>query len=201
MTKDVFYLKKFFGFTRTGTSLVGRSLRKGIAQREIRRVASVVLIGAFTAVVLARNLTNMGGNFALAVTTPVVTIDATTISSVQKPVEFEYESRGLSWFHAGADLVAPTGTLVRAIMAGTVREVDSGYFGYGKYIVVDHDSGYQSLYAHLSKISVTAGQKLNLATKLGEVGSTGFSTGPHLHLEVRQNGNLINPADIVPGVK
>lgn len=145
---------------------------------------------------------NIGGTLALALETPIKpTIDVTTVSVVQAPVEFTYESRGLSWYHAGADLVAKTGTPVKPIMAGVIKEVNFGNFGYGNHIIITHAGNLESLYGHLSKIKVEKGQKVFLDTIIGEIGSTGFSTGPHLHLEIRQNEKLLNPADIVPGVR
>ena len=178
-----------------------RSLR--LWHRHIRGAIGVALIALVTFVVLIHSLNNMGGNLVLAFNAPVIkpTIDATTTALVQKPLEFSYESRGFSWFHTGADLVAELGTPVKPSMAGTVKEVNFEYFGFGNHIIIDHGAGLESLYGHLSKIKVEKDQKVNLDTIIGEVGSTGFSTGPHLHLEIHQNGNLVNPADIVPGVK
>lgn len=162
-----------------------------------------LLVVLATIIVLSHSLSNIGGNLTLAFASPVVkpVIDVTTVELVQKPVEFSYESRGLSWYHDGADLVAPTGTPVKPIMAGTIKEINRWYFGLGNHIIIEHGAGLQSTYGHLSKIKVEQGEKVTLNTVIGEVGSTGFSTGPHLHLEIHQNGNLVNPADMVPGVK
>lgn len=194
-------LKRFFGFTRSGASVVGRRALKVLARHEIQRGAQVSLVVLATAMILIHSLANTGGNFVLAFNTPQATIDAGTVNSIQAPIAFEYESRGYSWFHAGADLVAPTGTPVHPIMVGTVAEVNHLYWGFGNHVIVKHDNGYESIYGHLSKTEVETGQKVTLETELGKSGSTGFSTGPHLHLEIHQNGNLVNPADIVPGVK
>jgi len=68
-------------------------------------------------------------------------------------------------------------------------------------VIITYAGDLESLYAHLSKINVEKGQKVFMDTVIGEIGSTGFSTGPHLHLEVKQNEKLVNPADIVPGVR
>lgn len=169
--------------------------------RRARRLLGIGLIALASAVIIAHNFANIGGNVALAFNTPTVTIDAHTVHAVQSPINFRYESRGMSWFHRGVDLVAPTGTAVRPIMAGTVKEVNHYKYGYGVHVIVTHDEGYESIYGHLSKTEVKKGQKVGLETQLGKSGSTGFSTGPHLHLEIHQNGVLVNPADIVPGVK
>ena len=76
---------------------------------------------------------------------PTVTADLVTSVSIQKPIEFTSESRCVSWFHAGADLVAPVGTSVRPIMEGSVTSVDNNAWGggYGKHIIVSHAQGYE----------------------------------------------------------
>lgn len=75
-------------------------------------------------------------------------------------------------------------------MANTA--VTPGY-GYGKYVIIDHGGGIQTLYAHMSALSVTVGQTVAQGEKIGEVGSTGWSTGPHIHFEIRKDGQAINP--------
>lgn len=94
--------------------------------------------------------------------------------------------------HHGLDLAAPTGTPVRAVTDGTVVRVgDAG--GYGLLVEVDHGDGITSRYAHLSAIDVAVGDVLDAGQRLGAVGSTGASTGPHLHLEVRVDGAPVDP--------
>ncbi len=196
--------KRIFGFTKTGASVVGKYARRLLLRRETQRVLGVSLVGLATATILVKSLANIGGGSVLALNTiqaPKATIDASTTHSVQTPLKFTYESRGVSLFHSGADLVADTGTPVHPIMEGEVEAVKHESTGFGNHIIVKHGQGYQSTYAHLSQTEVEPGQKVGLDTELGKSGSTGFSTGPHLHLEIHQNGQLINPADLVPGVK
>jgi murein DD-endopeptidase MepM/ murein hydrolase activator NlpD len=96
-------------------------------------------------------------------------------------------------FHYGLDIVARVGTPVAASAAGVV--VKSGFEAqYGNMVVVDHGAGYRSVYAHMSSRSVEEGTFVNRGEELGKVGSTGRSTGPHLHYEVRVNGLPVNPA-------
>ncbi|MBW9213272.1 peptidoglycan DD-metalloendopeptidase family protein [Mumia sp. zg.B53] len=95
--------------------------------------------------------------------------------------------------HTGLDLAAPTGTPVRAISAGTVTEVGWGG-AYGNLTQIRHQRGFSSWYAHQSRQSVTVGQHVETGQKIGTVGSTGNSQGPHLHLEIRVNGRPVNPA-------
>ncbi|MEA5515565.1 M23 family metallopeptidase [Nodularia sp. UHCC 0506] len=87
-------------------------------------------------------------------------------------------------FHAGTDLAAPTGTPVVAVAAGTVQNAN-WMGGYGLTVTVNHASAQQTLYAHLSELFVQPGQRVEQGTVIGRVGSTGNSTGPHLHFEVR----------------
>jgi murein DD-endopeptidase MepM/ murein hydrolase activator NlpD len=94
--------------------------------------------------------------------------------------------------HAGVDLAAPIGSPVSAASGGHVST--AGWSGnYGLLVVVDHEGGLQTRYAHLSRISVMPGQRVLEGQLLGLVGSTGRSTGPHLHYELRQNGRAVNP--------
>ncbi|ADD42778.1 M23 family metallopeptidase [Stackebrandtia nassauensis] len=84
------------------------------------------------------------------------------------------------------------GDAVASSAAGTVATVrDLGGSSYGKYVVVSHGSGWQTLYAHLKSFSVKVGQKVNTGSKIGTVGSTGGSTGPHLHYEQKLNGSAV----------
>lgn len=95
-------------------------------------------------------------------------------------------------FHAGIDLVASAGTQILATSPGVITEAGwSG--GYGYCVAVDHGNGYHTLYGHLSRVDVIAGQKVTSGQRLGLVGSTGRSTGPHLHYEVRINGRPVDP--------
>ena len=81
-------------------------------------------------------------------------------------------------------------------MSGTV--VFTGISNvFGKYVIIDHGNGYKTLYAHMSKIIATKGQFVGQNTKIGLVGSTGYSTGPHLHFTVYKNGNLVNPMSVL----
>jgi murein DD-endopeptidase MepM/ murein hydrolase activator NlpD len=95
--------------------------------------------------------------------------------------------------HNGVDLGCPIGTPVFAAAAGTIIVADpDGYNGgYGKYIVIKHGNGTQTLYAHLSSIFISVGQEVNQGDRIGSTGNTGRSTGPHLHFEVRGGTNFI----------
>jgi len=96
--------------------------------------------------------------------------------------------------HTGVDLDWRNGSDIIASDSGTVVAVGYGWGGgYGNHIIIDHGNGYQTLYAHLSKIDVKQGQNISKGQHIGVMGSTGNSSGTHLHFEIRQNGVAINP--------
>jgi murein DD-endopeptidase MepM/ murein hydrolase activator NlpD len=97
-------------------------------------------------------------------------------------------------FHPGIDLPAPFGTPVFAARAGRVTWGGWRAGGYGNLVSIAHGSGVRSLYGHLSSVAVTRGEEVDTGTFLGRVGSTGFSTGPHLHFEIRVRGAAVDPA-------
>jgi len=97
--------------------------------------------------------------------------------------------------HTGMDFTAPIGTEIYATGNGTVVKVENDGRGYGNNVVINHGYGYETLYGHMSKFKVRPGQKVNRGDLIGYVGNSGSSTGPHLHYEVRKNGNPINPVN------
>lgn len=102
-------------------------------------------------------------------------------------------------FHKGMDFTAKTGTPIYATGDGTVRKADASLSGFGNHIEISHGYGYMTLYAHLSKYKVKAGQKVKRGDIIGYVGSTGRSEAPHLHYEVHKNGEVVNPLNFYYG--
>ena len=102
-----------------------------------------------------------------------------------------YKVRKMHW---GMDFSAPTGTEIFATGDGKVVEVKKKYNGYGHHIKIQHGFGYETLYAHMSKILVKKGQRVERGEVIGLVGSTGTSVAPHLHYEVFKEGKRVNPA-------
>lgn len=103
-----------------------------------------------------------------------------------------YKRFGLAG-HNGLDLAVPVGTPVLAAAAGTVIKTGFEADGYGNYVKTAHDGNYASIYAHLSEIWVKNGQVVEAGQQIGLSGSTGFSTGPHLHFEIRRDNQAIDP--------
>lgn len=137
----------------------------------------------------------------------------------QKPVvrRVSYQERGMRWplsefhittyfgqrgafqrFHTGIDLAAPYGTPVYAAKSGQVEVAGWSTFGYGLHVLLGHGGGVETLYAHLSRIAVRPGAWVEAGELIGYVGSTGWSTGPHLHFEVRVEGVPRNPLAYLP---
>jgi murein DD-endopeptidase MepM/ murein hydrolase activator NlpD len=101
-------------------------------------------------------------------------------------------------FHSGLDLAAPAGVDVRAAAPGLVVLVQHDELGYGTHVVLDHGGGVTTMYAHLLDASVHTGDLLLEGDRVGLVGSTGNSTGPHLHFEVREQGHPVDPEAHLP---
>ncbi len=103
---------------------------------------------------------------------------------------------GVASNHTGIDMACPTGTPIRAAMSGKVAYVGWSNI-FGNYVIINHGNGYQTLYGHMSQTLAKKGQEVDHNTKIGLVGSTGYSTGPHLHFTVYKNGNLVDPLSLL----
>ena len=110
-------------------------------------------------------------------------------------------AQGFHVFHRAIDILAPIGTPIKPIASGIVKEVSFGRLGWGNTVVVKHDNNLVSRYAHLREINVKFDSRIDKDTQIGTVGMTGWSTGPHLHLEIYENGKAINPLTVLPQFK
>ncbi|WBB62702.1 M23 family metallopeptidase [Streptomyces sp. WMMC500] len=155
----------------------------------------------FTAPIATSAMLAAGAGMVVALGSGVATADSKP--DWVKPVSADYDltasynQGGARWTskHSGQDFAAPTGTNVRSVHSGTV--VEAGWGGaYGNNIVIKHGDGIYTQYAHLSKIDVSVGETVNAKTEIGKIGTTGNSTGPHLHFEVRTSpyyGSAVDP--------
>ena len=103
---------------------------------------------------------------------------------------------GVRRFHNGIDLAGPTGTPIHAAMAGKVAKIGV-HPTYGKYIIVVHSGGYQTWYAHLNKTRIEEGKIVDQGQLIGEMGNTGYSSGPHLHFSIFKNGSPVDPLKLL----
>ena len=122
----------------------------------------------------------------------------TTEKTVQYPLKEIKISQGYKFYHPGIDFDGITGDEVYPIMNGRVREINYSKLAYGNAVLIDHEGNFSSLYAHLSQIDVKPGQELSKSDTIGNVGSTGFASGDHLHLEIHKNGKPIDPSTVLP---
>lgn len=132
---------------------------------------------------------------AAGVTAPSAGVTGSLVWPMEGSISSSFGMRtllGITRMHNGIDIAGPSGRAVVAVDGGTVL-LAGWNGGYGKCVIVDHGGGLATLYAHLSQISVSVGGQVGQGDTLGLCGSTGYSTGPHLHFEVRVNGSPANP--------
>lgn len=111
-----------------------------------------------------------------------------------------YLSSKFSRFHPGVDIATTLGTPVHPITQGIIDEIGLNFWGYGNHVLVSHPNGFKSLYGHMGKVFAKKGQEVTTDSILGEVGMTGFSSGPHTHLEITHEGKYIDPLLILPEI-
>lgn len=114
------------------------------------------------------------------------------------PTSTRYLTQCYHGGHKAIDIAQANKPPIYAVQSGTVIEASWSQYGYGKHVVIDHGNGIQTLYAHLNNINVKVGQQVGQAEKIGNMGTTGYSTGVHLHFEIRVNGALQNPLVYLP---
>ena len=170
-----------------------------------------VILVAVERLQIAKLLVMVAAMMALLATmqdlTPVIEKWSARVDSLQSTVdkvssvgqgEWEFPMKGeltqpyKGKEHHGIDIGAPLGTKVIAVREGNVKSVGWSDV-YGNVVIVEHDGGEESLYGHLSGIDVKVGWPVIAGTKIGSCGSTGNSTGPHLHFEIRKNGRTVDP--------
>ncbi|MEO3974375.1 peptidoglycan DD-metalloendopeptidase family protein [Streptomyces sp. CAU 1734] len=155
--------------------------------REIAKIPVTVLTGLRDAAI---DMVGLGGG------------NAAWSKPVDAPYGTPFGKRGLMWSsgrHTGLDFPAASGTAIKAVDAGRVAVARSGG-PYGIHATINHGGGLSSLYAHMSSLLTKVGDEVSRGQRIGSVGSTGNSTGPHLHLEARRNGRAVDPMPYLTGV-
>jgi murein DD-endopeptidase MepM/ murein hydrolase activator NlpD len=145
---------------------------------------------------------SLGTSTAILAPTPTPSPTATPSAL---PISFTlpftgYLSTTFSWGHPGIDIATGLGTPIHPIASGRVSEVHYTFFGYGYYVVIDHENGYKSLYGHMGRIFVRENDRVEANSIIGEVGLTGRTSGPHLHLEILNGGQYVNPVALLPAI-
>lgn len=184
---------------------LGISLRALLRKRHfsVRQVIGVNLAGlAFFAGIVVPQTQNVISDIQISMTPPrnVIVVDAAP-SMLQWPFHQFGISQEFSAVHPAMDLTNPFGTPIYPVGDGVVTWIKYLSYGFGSHVLITHPDGLQSLYAHMNTIYVHEGQKVTKTTQIGEVGLTGWTTGPHLHLEVYENEVPTNPLEVLPELK
>lgn len=197
------YIKKLPLFTyQNGRHTLSLWVSRLVERLPFKRVLGIQLVAAlvFTGIVTPQ-ATDMYTRYIVdSYTTSSSPLLATTIT---KPAFFtpltQFRiSQRFSFWHQGIDMTASLGTPVYSVGDGVVEYADYGFFGYGNHVIISHPHGNKSLYGHLSLIGTAVGKEVKQGEEIGKVGSTGWSTGNHLHLEIYHEGSAINPLEVLP---
>jgi len=176
---------------------------------ELARIKDFNNLDDETALIAGEKIIVPGGIIVTARTpayTQVVTTRTASPSTINVPVSgkmawpnscYRITQYYKGWRHAGVDIACPWGVAIRAAQAGKVIRVQYGRTGYGYNIIIDHGGGKQTLYGHLSRIDVEVGEWVEKGEAIAAEGSTGRSSGPHLHFEVRVGGSTVNPLSYI----
>ncbi|OGG29808.1 hypothetical protein A2973_00350 [Candidatus Gottesmanbacteria bacterium RIFCSPLOWO2_01_FULL_49_10] len=185
-----------------GSHILSLYLRKKVESAHVRQLLGVHLAGfAFITAVIVPQVDAITSQVEVLQETQETVIEVIpTQSRFQWPISRFGLTTRFSLGHPGLDLTSPKGTAIKPVSEGKVLWIKRLSWGYGNHVLVEHDGDAKSLYAHLSKVEVKEGQTIDKDTIVGEVGSTGWSTGNHLHLEIYQDGIPVNPLEVLPTV-
>lgn len=127
---------------------------------------------------------------------------AQTVGALRSPFLYEkpvdgHVSQGYRYYHRALDITSPLGTPIKPVGPGVVEFAGFAADGKGNIVIVDHGDDLKTLYAHMGKIQVGVGNAVDVDDTLGTVGLTGRTTGPHVHFEVIDRGNLVNPGNLI----
>jgi murein DD-endopeptidase MepM/ murein hydrolase activator NlpD len=182
---------------RSGT-FTGRLIRYFADHKSIRKIFAsgfAALVIGISFVPQTTNVQAQGDETIIQSQTNLVTENGMTY-----PVEPVIINQNYSFFHPAIDFGGEIGQPIKPVMTGVATYTGWDYSGYGNLVVIDSKTGnnsYEIYYAHLSKIEVKTGQTVDVNTEIGKIGETGHATGPHLHLEIYQNGVHLNPLTVL----
>lgn len=178
---------------KTKSHPISRFFRPVFENKKIK----TTLGGLFTVTGLASSMFLLKGDMTVVeagYTPQEIQINLETHSSVAEVLPaFTGVSQEFHFGHAGIDITAPLGSNIFPIKIGRVVEIGNSKWNYGRSVLVDHGDGIHTLYAHMGKIYVQEGDEVDTKTSIGEVGLTGKTTGPHLHLEIMKKEYRVNP--------
>ena len=182
---------------RPGSQPISKFFRKAFEGKRVKRMigAGLMILMLFLGVMENALAVRAQEIDATLITTPQT--EVITLKTLEKPLDGAL-AQGFHGFHRGIDLLDPVGTEIRPVASGRVVEVSYGRIGWGNTVVVEHEKGLKSRYAHMRDFNIQEGDQVEKGTVLGWVGMTGWTTGPHLHLEIYQDGWAIDPATILP---
>jgi murein DD-endopeptidase MepM/ murein hydrolase activator NlpD len=179
---------------RKGT-FVGRLARYFADHKSIRKIFATGFI--FTA--MLAGFVPQTANIQVQADETIIEpqVNLITQKGMQYPVEVVRINQNYGFFHPGVDFGGEKGTSIKPIMPGVVAYAGWDKSGYGNLVVLAHKNDFDSYYAHLSQIEVKTGETVNMDTEIGKMGATGHASGPHLHLEIHQNGVSLNPLTVL----
>lgn len=182
---------------------LGIFLRRHLKHYNWRQAIGVNLAGFsfFAGIVLPQSQEALASLEVTRNTQKTVIVVETSASTYQWPLSKFDISQTFSYYHPGIDLTDPIGTPIYPIAAGRVNWVEFLPYGYGHHVLIVHEDGIKSLYAHMSDVYVKQDDQVQKNTAIGKVGITGRSTGSHLHLEIYQNDIPTNPVEVLPAIK
>lgn len=192
---------KVFFRTYYNSNYLSYKLRKLIEKINVRKIIGLQLASAMLA---AGVIVPQANSLVSKVYAEQLTEKTDVSQNTQTQVTFKWPlanfqiSQNYRFFHPALDLTTSYDDPVLAIAEGIIENTETSAWGYGRNILIKHNNGYFSLYAHLSKILIKIGDKVTQGQTIGTVGSSGWSTGTHLHLEVRSPEGTVDPLEVLP---
>lgn len=187
--------------TYRGRHILSVKVSKFFEKRKVKNLLGANLVAAiFFTGVISPQANNAYNRILVAQQTQLTPIfgEPITETTFTLPLTNISVSQYFSFYHPGLDLTAPSGSPIYSIEEGIVDYSGASLFGYGKHVIVKQNNNISALYAHMSEITTQVGKNVQRGEMIGKVGSTGWSTGNHLHIEITHNNQVINPLEVLP---